>query len=467
MARPAWDVKQARETAGYHQIALDRFLGLPDRTFDRIERSLITSGSTATADAIIAALPTLPTRAQFELRSLLRRKQSHWLAWHSLGSGNYVSTPDAPLIGLTGDLDVRWRVNPDSWIPGAIRTICGKYDTNAQRSWRVFIGTNGKIQYAWSVDGVTPITAVPSSATGYTDGRRRYGRCTHDVDNGAAGTTVQFYDSLDGVTWTPTFTVTGGLGGPTTRNIGTAPLTLGAFLASGSPLEPLIGNLDFFELRNGINGPVVARFDAQNVAVSAPKLPTTTAVEPINLFSANEASVESSLPALFAGESATGVSSWDNTTAYDGTSSVLLTAATPSGGRASFDVHPAGPPSGYFAVTPGQAYTFISHVKGLVATKTSSGKINWSNAAGQFLTSTGGTQQTNSLAAWTTLVTQATAPAGAVRGGPGCDLRGTVNGDAANFDGFAFFVGTESDWRPPGDVWTMNGAGWSWIEVAA
>lgn len=465
MARPAWDVKQARETAGLRQTALSLSLGQDKRYIDRVERSLLAMSSTSAADALITALPGMSNRAQFDLRSLKRRKQSHRLGLRFDGNNlSSISTPNTALlssISATQDLDVRWRFAPDAYANAQTQGIFGKRNADLSlASWRVAIGTTptSKMDLTWW-SGATPLNSSFNLPAGYVDRAMVFGRFTLDVDDGAGHSVTTFYTSINGVDWVSA--------GVDTKN-GTTSIdaTAASLIIGGGSTIGLAGVVEFVEVRAGIGGAVVARFDGTNGSPTGPLVPATANVEPINLLTLNEYGVESSLPALFTGESATGTTTWDATTGYEGTHSVLLTAATPNAGRASFDVHPAGPPAGYFTVVPAQPYTFVGHVKGLVATKACNVKINWSNAAGQFVTSNSGAQITNSLAAWTTLVVNANAPTGAVRAAPGCDMRGSVNGDASNWDGFAFYSGTELEARAPGDVWTMAGSGWSWVEAA-
>jgi len=458
VARPAWDVKQARETAGYRQVALGRVLGLADYTFDRIERSLITAGSTATADAIIAALPTLPARAQFELRSLLRRKQAHWIGLRLPGNGNGCpDTPTTPYLEVTGPLELRAEAALNTWGDGStFQAFISKRNT-ALDAYQLRVNPDGTLGLLWWSGGVT--RSVSSTLPlGFAPGS------LHVVSGCVVPSTGAYLlrTSEDGGNhWT---TVGSGITTPGAIDATAAPLRCGAGIGGN---QAMTGILRWAEVRAGQDGGRLARFDGAQVTVTSPVLPATTPVLPINLFSANESSVESSLPALFLGESATGVSTWDNTAAYDGTSSVLLTAATPAGGRASFDVHPAGPPSGYFTVIAGQTYTFVCHCKGLALVKPFNGKINFSSNT-TFLTSVAGVNPNNSLSVWTTHVVSAVAPPGATRAAPGCDIRNTITGDQANFDGFAFFDGAEAEWRPVGDIWTLTaGAGWSWVEAAA
>lgn len=118
-------------------------------------------------------------------------------------SGNYLSTPDAASLDITGDIDLRAKVSLDDWTPSAQNTILGKYNsTTSQRSYQLAITTAGNITIGWSTDGTATLSATSSVATGFADGSMHWIRATLDVDNGAAGKTATFYTSEDGVTWT-------------------------------------------------------------------------------------------------------------------------------------------------------------------------------------------------------------------------------------------------------------------------
>jgi len=166
------------------------------------------------------------------------------------------TTPDAVALDLVGDLDIRVEATAD-WLTTTPQFLIGKYTAPSQQSWYLIV-LNGGLVLQWTANGTTTRTA-------FSDGIPKLGpraavRATLDVDNGASGVTATFYtsDSLDG-TWTAFSTVTSG----TTTSIfnSTAPLVIGISTgASATTISP-IGRVHRAEVRNGINGTVVASPD--------------------------------------------------------------------------------------------------------------------------------------------------------------------------------------------------------------
>jgi hypothetical protein len=184
---------------------------------------------------------------------------------------NFVSTPDTSALDITGDLDVRAEIAPD-WYGPANQVVIGKWDrTTGQESWFLQVA-DGLVLFRFSTDGTgageryfsQPLPQLPERAAI---------RATLDVDNGAGGNTVTFYwaPSLDGA-WTL-------VGKPVTVTAGTSPIFAGsAPLRVGfsdyrggtyAPRHPLNGRGYRFEVRNGINGSVVASPDFRAVTPGA------------------------------------------------------------------------------------------------------------------------------------------------------------------------------------------------------
>lgn len=187
-------------------------------------------------------------------------------------SGNYASTPDSAAVSITGDIDIRVRVAMDDWTPAAESGLLGKWTTAGnQRSYEMTIKTGGQIGLRSSVDGIaSTIDTQSASAVGATDGSTKWVRITLDVDNGAAGKSATFYTSDDGSTWTQLGgTVTSA--GTTSIFDSTAPVEIGGIV--GGTIRSLAGNVYYAEVRNGINGPVVAKFDPNTVPQQATRTP--------------------------------------------------------------------------------------------------------------------------------------------------------------------------------------------------
>jgi Collagen triple helix repeat (20 copies) len=153
-----------------------------------------------------------------------------------------VST-DAPLA-LTGDLDVRIDMALDSYTTLTYPHTKGTAATGI--AWRAVsraAGTFGLIAYS----GGTSYQLPNSVAHGLAAGQRTRVRCVLDLDNGAGARSVRYDTSPDFYTWTA---------------MGAAQTQAGALPA----LDTTTGVLYFnppgryyrFQLRDGIDGPVVA-----------------------------------------------------------------------------------------------------------------------------------------------------------------------------------------------------------------
>lgn len=177
-------------------------------------------------------------------------------------SSNYVSTPDAASLDITGDLDVRAELAPN-WYGTANHLVIGKWETTGdQRSWviRIYQGT---LYFHYSTAGTSasswfagrPLPVLPQRAAI---------RVTFDADNGTGSREIRFYwaESLAGP-WTE-FGDPAILAGLGAIHSGSAPLKVGP---SDLTINPKIPRLPFsgrgykFEVRSGINGTVVASPD--------------------------------------------------------------------------------------------------------------------------------------------------------------------------------------------------------------
>ncbi|MFE6354385.1 hypothetical protein ACFVOO_16305 [Streptomyces rochei] len=165
-------------------------------------------------------------------------------------------TPDTASLDITTSIDVRIEVDIANWVPGTVVELCGKYDLfNAARSWLMLISETGGLTFRRSLDGITieeftswePIYSSPSGRTAL--------RSTWD---GATGVYTHYAaPTIDGP-WTR-------LGPPSTPGAtgslyqSSAPIEVGdvATLGYASPE----GSVYAFQLRNGINGTIVADVD--------------------------------------------------------------------------------------------------------------------------------------------------------------------------------------------------------------
>jgi hypothetical protein len=187
-------------------------------------------------------------------------------------TGNYISTPDSVINSITGDLDIRVKVSVDNWALAQEQNIIGKYTTTGnQRSYRLYLTSTGnQLQFASSADGTAGTVSALNRTIAYPAGSTKYIKVTHDVDNGAGGNVITIFDSDDGIIWTQLNTVTNT--GVHQRYDSTAVLEIGS---ATNGAFPLAGIIYYAEVRNGIDGPVVAKYDSSDVVVTGTRLPAT------------------------------------------------------------------------------------------------------------------------------------------------------------------------------------------------
>ena len=192
-------------------------------------------------------------------------------------TGNHGSSPDSASNSVTGDIDIRVLLAADDWTPAAQNTVLSKYtETGNQRSYALAIETDGTLELRWSADGTAVITKASTAAPTVADGKPLWIRATLDVDNGAAGNDVKFYTSTDGKTWTQLGTTVTTATATSIFN-STAGLVLSGINAGTA--EFLAGKVYYAEVRNGLNGALVATFDADDGTPGGTTLTSTDTSE--------------------------------------------------------------------------------------------------------------------------------------------------------------------------------------------
>jgi hypothetical protein len=167
-------------------------------------------------------------------------------------ASNYASTPSSAAVAITGDVDIRLRAALNAWDPGAVRALVSKQGatTTGEYSFRLVSGK--LLQLIWVSGGVTQGIFQSTAAVPFSNFEIGWVRATR------TSTEVSFYTSSDSVTWTQlgtTLDASSALAPDAT----TVPLQIGS---RNSGLSELWGGRIFYaEVRNGIDGPVVARFD--------------------------------------------------------------------------------------------------------------------------------------------------------------------------------------------------------------
>ena len=186
-------------------------------------------------------------------------------------SSNYLSTPDAAALDVTGDLDLRAQVALDDWTPAAASAVIAK-DIPAggggtTRSYALNVLTTGALELVWSSTGTNAgtLNKISTVATGVTDGAVKWIRATLDVDNGAVGNDVKFFLSNDGITWTQLgTTVTTAL--TTSVFAGTADLLVGA---RGDNADFLTGKIYRAQVLDGIDGTKVLDVNTSTIGAGS------------------------------------------------------------------------------------------------------------------------------------------------------------------------------------------------------
>jgi hypothetical protein len=171
-------------------------------------------------------------------------------------SGAYATTPHHSSLQITGDLDVRCEFDAANPTPAGVNTLVNRANSG-NWSFQFALRSNGVVRLGWSADGSATL-AADSAVLPIVPGKRIIVRATLDVDNGASQRVITFYTAPTRQgPWTQLSQVT--QAGVTSIFAGTRALEFGT-RAEGT-LERLTGSLYWAEVRNGIDGQVVARFD--------------------------------------------------------------------------------------------------------------------------------------------------------------------------------------------------------------
>jgi hypothetical protein len=173
------------------------------------------------------------------------------------------TTPTATALNISGNLDARIEVSLLNWQVNTEVELFGKYlTTGNQRSWQLSVSTFGGLVLRASTDGAAVLGFTSSVPVPVPPSGRLALRVTRD--NATGVTTFYTAPSING-TWSQ-------LGNTVTTATGaifasTAPLTVGDIdtLAFTAPS----GSVYAAQLRNGINGTVVASVDFTAPAIGA------------------------------------------------------------------------------------------------------------------------------------------------------------------------------------------------------
>lgn len=184
---------------------------------------------------------------------------------HPGTSGSYLSTPDAAVLDITGDLELVACIRASSYTPAGGLDICAKWG-GTQQSWQWSHMPAGTMRFRYSPDGTTTNSVTSTVAMSVTDGEYIWVKVTLDVDNGAGGRDVKFYTAsgtyLDSPTWVQLgATVT--TAGTTSIFSGTSVLAIGS--ASNGTGNMFSGSIYRLIVRNAIGSGGVFDYDAREI----------------------------------------------------------------------------------------------------------------------------------------------------------------------------------------------------------
>lgn len=172
--------------------------------------------------------------------------------------GSYLSAPDSQTNSVTGNIDIRVRAALADWSNGTTQTFISK-DALGSRGWGFRITATGFLDFYFSADGaVVTDDDISPAAVAFADLEDGWIRVTRIASTGS----LAFYTSkdYDPITASGTWVLLGEVA-QTAGNIfdSTSTLDVGARLTGAN--DPAAGRVLYAEVRNGINGTVVARFD--------------------------------------------------------------------------------------------------------------------------------------------------------------------------------------------------------------
>lgn len=185
-----------------------------------------------------------------------------FIPWNDQPGFNDALTSDKALLDVLGDMEVRVDIWPHQWqLPGVTTmVIAGKYASTAnQKSWLLWLNYDGTLQFRTSPDGSTNVTFASTVPVPVTSTRLSI-KVTIDVDNGAAGKTVQFFTapSINGTYTQLGATVT--TAGITSIFNSTAAMSIGTAADAPAFASGYTFGGKFYELqvRSSIGGTLVA-----------------------------------------------------------------------------------------------------------------------------------------------------------------------------------------------------------------
>lgn len=184
-------------------------------------------------------------------------------------AGSYASTPDRDAIDLvTGDVDIRADIAADDWTPTSVQSLVAKAISGGNWAYQLGLRTDGKIRLTWSVDGSATLQVESTVAPTVVNGARLAVRCAFDANNGSNERVGNFYTAptIAGP-WTALGATVTQAGATSIFATGSAQLEVGT--RNNGALEPFAGRVYAAEVRNVIDGTVMAAPDFRRLAAGA------------------------------------------------------------------------------------------------------------------------------------------------------------------------------------------------------
>jgi hypothetical protein len=180
-------------------------------------------------------------------------------------NGNAASTPDSVAASVTGDIDIRAKLAPANW--STTQYVISKQGATTDSSYGLALVAD-KIRILGRVDAGSVSDLSSSTTTGFADGSVHWIRATRVADTGVA----TYYTSTDGAAWTQLGTTVGGTTGNWVDS--TVPVTIGTGIDTLDFLM-FTGSIYHAEIRNGIAGTVVVKYDPSAIAILGTRDPTS------------------------------------------------------------------------------------------------------------------------------------------------------------------------------------------------
>jgi hypothetical protein len=195
-------------------------------------------------------------------------------------SGDYISTPDSAALDVLGDIELIAYAAATVWTPAAAQVLFAKFVySTPNRSYQIFLNTNGKLTLETSYDGTNAVSGQSTVAPSITDGSGLWIKANLDVNDGAGNRVYNFYTSNDPVITTPASVSWTQLGttvttaGTTTIFNSIAGLEIGS---DNSGDNRFAGKIHRAIVKNGIGGTTVADYNANDYVTGSTFVSSTT-----------------------------------------------------------------------------------------------------------------------------------------------------------------------------------------------